>query len=455
MAEGLSETELKEIKSAYSDFDTNRPPFRFPTREPNYTPDPAYFEVDETRILEIEDRIFHPQESFPKPPEGLAEDHPVKVAWGKLMEAEKDLMTGVELIKLSLEQSSKIKKGEAIDPDVLTEPLGPEGLARLEKRNREDHLDRKKDYFQRAMCYLHLYKNCPDFRDKKEGVEDLLDETELIFLGHVGYATVRSGAHKFGPIRDDGTLVMDHCYKTSVYVINRYLEELRNEKDPQKRRKLYMQVKKGVLVALAHDYIEDFQKMSTDFLKDKLTQQTTWHTDIEGDLRIPQYPGMPKRSNFYRRHETSILRMLEALTKPQPKENPFRKGYLQRQLLDQWEGSIDDQVLCFRAKVGDRLHNQRTVGAKPIEKQADIMLDSGKIIDLGRRIGRQKKGRGKLNCDLKALSTTTLEISSNLLAVKEQLNEVTRGKLIAEVKRIRNLLGDFFSEDLFDELFGN
>lgn len=463
MGESINDREQREIKGAYSDFDTNRPPFRFPTREANYTPNPDYFEVDETQILEMEARIFHPQESFPKPPEGLAEDHPVKAAWEKLMEAEKDLMTGVEVIKSIkrfLEEGAKTKTGAAINPDVLrmlgvTDPVGTGSLEQLEKRNREDHLDKKKAYFQRAMCYLNLYKSCPDFTEKEEGTDDLLDETELIFLGHVAYAAVRSGAHKFGPMRDDGTLVMDHCYKASVYVINRYLGELRNEKDPKKRRKLYKQVKKGVLVALPHDYIEDFRKLSSAFLKAKLTQQTTWETDIEGDLRIPGYPGMPEESNFFTRNETSILRMLGALTKPQPKENPFRKGYLQRHLLDEWEGSVDDQILSFRVKVGDRLHNQRSVGIKPMEKQADIMLDSGKIIDLGRSIGKQKNRREKLAGDLLALSLTTMEVSANLLAIKEQLNEVTHAKLTAEVQRIHGLLGEFFVQDLFEDLLGN
>ncbi len=444
----LVEGDLVEIKKAYSDFDTNRPPFRFPTREKNYQSEPSYAEVDETQILEMEDRVFHPQATFPHPPEDLAEDHPVKKAWSKLMEAEAELMSGVEMIKTIkkfLEDGAKTQTGEPVSAPVLKmlgviNPGGKGGMERLEKSNREDHLRKKKEYFQRAMCYLYLYKNCPDFPEKAAVTDDLLDETELICLGHIGYAAVRSGAHKFGAVREDGTLVMDHCYKTSVYVINRYLEELRLETDPKKRRGLYNQVKKGVLVAIPHDYKEDFVKLLESFLEDKLTQQTTWHTDIEGDLRMPGYQGIPPRSNFFTRNKRGILRMLRALTKP-PKGDPLRAGYLERNLKEEWDGSITDQVLCFRVKVGDRLHNVRSVNIKPIPKQADYMIETGKIIDLGRELATGNKKRGALSVDVQVLINTTIETSTNLLAVTGQVEEPIRTDLGKEVQRIRALLG--------------
>lgn len=462
--EVTSPSEGIDVRKAYDEFDTNRPPFCFPTREPNYQPDHPYHEVDETHLFEIENRIFHPEDFFPRPPEGLAPEHPVKKAWEAMLEAHQNLMDGVELIK-SIKQflrDPRTREGEPLSPEVLGVLLGhplPEQagekrkkqLEKYEKRNRRNHLREKKEYFQRALTYLYLCKNCPDL-PKNEGIDELLDETELIYLGHITYAVVRSGAHKFGAVREDGTLVMDHCYKTCVFVINRYLEELRREKDPRKRRKLYNQAKKGIIVALSHDYLEDFEKLSEGFFEDKMTEHTTWDTDIEGDLRDPGYTGIPKRSNFFARQKTPILRMLDALNKPRPKGNPKRKGYLRRQLLDEFKGSVDDQILAFRAKVGDRLHNQRTVGVKPPNKQADYMLETGEIIDLGREIAQKIRAQRKLAGDLLDLSSTTLEISANLLVASNQLNPEMRTALENEVIRIRGLLGEFLSHECFRDL---
>jgi len=354
-----------DIREQYQDFDLNQEPF---LRRAELDPDSfdwAYPEVDEMELIDSQENTFHPEDHYPKPPENLPENHPVVLAWKALLLAQEEMQAGVDIINtLNSEVHGKVEKVLKIPGSAPSKFL---------KKARVNHLQEKKDFLQKALAYLHLYNACPDTSKEPEDSE-LLHQVESNFIGHMVYLVVRSATHIFKPTRENGQMVMDHTYKTCVQVMNSHLARIKRTSSPAEKSALYERMNKGMIVALCHDYLEDFPEMTPQFLANKLTQHLTFDTITEASIRRSGYH-IPIDTNPFTRNEASIMRLLATLTKP-VKGSPNRKNYLHQRIIKENTLTEDERVVAMEVKCADRLHNLNTLGAKPLAKRINYLRET-------------------------------------------------------------------------------
>lgn len=449
----------EDARERYAQFDFSREPFNRRETSNERTEDPAYMEVDEAWIMELEEKVFHPEEHFPKPPEGLSPEHPVQKAWETLMEAKNHLDDGVDLIK---QTHIFFQRTQTV---VGTETLPNErGLALLQaekrlhtfvKRNMRDHMRVKKEYFQRALGYLYMARSAPEWQTN-EATEELFHQVESIFIGHMTYAVVRSATHIYGAHRQNGDLVMDHTYSTCVHVMNRYQRRIQEAKTITEKVALYEEMKIAIMVAIPHDYMEDFEEMTEEFLEDKMTEHHTFDTTVEAPLRRSGYRLHP-RTNPFTRNKRSVIMCLRALTKP-PKGSPNRENYLEKQIQNNRRLSPKEKIICTGVKCGDRLHNLNTLSGKPLPKQVEYLEETiGEITLLASNI-RNEHDATHLDYDLYSLYFKVADLASNLIKEHpEELEQLGKKELMGGLARacVFDGMAGLASEGLFKDLFGD
>ena len=424
--------EERDVRLDYADFDFNRPPFCYPTDEEGYSPSPLYPEIDETDLYRMEKRVFNPEEFFPTPPEGLSPEHPLCKAWENLKMRKDRLERGITIIKNQHRhfQPEQSKIAETIKR--LREQLGLKiaGVTSKQKTTEEKekdmmemHFKEKQLYFHQALAYLYVYKSHFENRTPSE-VDDLFDETESSFIGHMAYPIVRSAVNKYNARRESGEMVMNHVYASCVHVMNRYLKRLQKEEAPEKRRELYRRMKIAMMAALGHDYLEDFREMSEEFLENKMTQHLTLDTTIEAPLKRSGYTNLPADTNPFSRERDTVLAILHILKKP-PRGHPLRESYLQHRLFEDYREKSDEiRTLALEVKNGDRLHNVHTLGVKSAANQSKYFRETGNLIELG-FIAQREWTNADFALDLVSLSEATLGRINQLQSDHETLEETT------------------------------
>ena len=366
------------IQQEYADRDFSRPPFKFPTRDGSYQEGQAlYPQVDRFEEFEMGYRVFT-VEKFPAPPDHLPADHPVRNAYTQLLHARNELennMSGIRNIEPyyrgDRESAELVVMTQAVREHVgFSEPLPARRVDELKgtlaRKERERHLELKKRYFQWAIAYVLLYKNCPEIGNRQE-INDLLDEIEAYYLAHIAYVVARNAIHLNKRDRKDGTPVIDHPEAVSFHAINRYMALIKACKNPIQRHWLYHEMKLDII-----DYLEDLTHLSPEFLTIKLIQHTHFDTTVEDPLQKPEYKGIPKNTNFCFKNATRILKELKTLIKPSAEK---RDGYLRRQIL---KGKLPrrSKIPTFLTKLADRLHNLHTLDTENIliKDQAETVL---------------------------------------------------------------------------------
>ncbi len=456
----MREPELarSDTRERYARFDFSREPFNRRQTSNERVEDSPYPEIDEAWIMELEEKVFHPEDHFPPPPADLAPDHPVQKAWAELIEAKTLLEEGVNLIKVTHGFFKRTQK--TVGNETLPQE---EGMALLQaesplhifvKRNMRDHMRVKKEYFQRALGYLYMVQSAPECTSSHE-TEELFHQVESIFIGHMTYAVVRSATHIYGAHRQNGDLVMDHTYSTCVHVMNRYHRRIQEAKTPEARVLLYEEMKIAIMVAIPHDYMEDFEEMTQEFLEDKMTEHHTFDTTVEAPLRRSGYLLHP-RTNPFTRNKRSVLKCLRALTKP-PKGSPDREGYLEKQI-ENGKLTPKEKIICTGVKCGDRLHNLNTLSGKPLAKQVEYLEETIAEITLLAENVMRDYGAKHLNDELYSLNFTVADLAFILLknhrSELEEMGKVTIVEAMAHVCLHDGAVGNL-AKDLFKELFGD
>ncbi len=392
--EGVLEHQELPPQHDYSEFDFNRPPFRYRQKEAIQDYRAAYHEIDETDVFEMEYRVFH-LGTFPEVPSLLPEGHRVRHAYKEALQAQKKLDENISELRekhpyFNKPQAALAEAIKKIRAKVGTGAEAPK-LSRRTRRKEDTetakqlmvkHLKLKQLYCQRAMTYLMLLDQCPDIppETKPEDTRNRFHEVEATLIAHMTYAAVRSATHLIKPRRKSGELVMNHVYATCIHVMNQYLEEICPCKDPKRKEALYKEMKLGIIRALCHDYLEDFEHLSEAFLMNKLRELLNFDTIIEEELQSSNYPGIPEDTNFVSRNSRVIGRELRALKKPP--RGPSRQNYLHRQIFQ--ELPKVSQMRTFLTKCADRRHNLDTLAAQDLDTQIKTIGDTLEMIKVGK-----------------------------------------------------------------------
>lgn len=465
-SEGVLDHQELPPQHDYSEFDFNRPPFRYPQKELAQDYRTAYHEIDETDVFDMEYRVFHP-ETFPEVPSFLPEGHRVHHAHQEVLKAKKILDQNIQKIR---GKHPYFNKATAAIEEVIHEirgGMGAEGTAPSsspEAHNKEEevkqlmakHLKLKQLYCQRAMTYLTLLDQCPDIppETKTADTRNRFHEVEAILISHMTYAAVRSATHRVKPRRKSGELVMNHVYATCIHVTNQYLEEVRVCKDPKRKEALYEEMKLGIIRSLCHDYLEDFDHISEVFLMNKLRELLNFDTIIEEELQSSKYPGIPEDTNFVSRNSKVLGRELRALKKPP--RGPARENYLRRQIFEELPKA--SQMRTYMTKCADRRHNLETLAAKSLDNQIKTISDTLEMVEVGRWARADKrKGLLKPSDSIFSLCGAALEQIGRML--KEHSQEIeTKGKTqtlktcaIHFLDCLGTELGREMMQNLFDE----
>lgn len=465
-SEGVLDHQELPPQHDYSEFDFNRPPFRYRQKEVTQDYRAAYHEIDETDVFEMEYKVFHP-ETFPNVPGFLPEGHRIRHAYKEVLKAQKKLDENISELR---EKHPYFNKPHA----ALTEAIkrvrarvgtGDETSKSSRKtRRKEDteaakqlmvkHLKLKQLYCQRAMTYLMLRDQCPDIppEAKTEATRDRFHEVEATLISHMTYAAVRSATHLIKPRRKSGELVMNHVYATCIHVVNQYLEEIRSCKDAKRKEALYKEMKLGIIRALCHDYLEDFEHLSEAFLMNKLRELLNFDTIIEEELQSSKYPGIPEDTNFVSRNSKTIGRELRALKKPP--QGPSRQNYLHRQIFQ--ELPKVSQMRTFLTKCADRRHNLDTLAAQDLDTQIKTIGDTLEMVKVG-RWARSNKVSGLLKPSDSIFSLSGAALEQIIRMRRDHTEEIeAKGKtqmLDLCVTNFLEYLGAELGREMMQDLF--
>lgn len=353
--------EIDPIKELYSEFDFTRPPFEIP--EEYWHRIPEYEEIDERDLWRIEGSLFtFDLDQFPLPE--LPEDHPLVQSKKALIKSQKALEQSMDKVWDSSNSSTILntKRNRTrtqaqeilkIFPNAIVRSDLPSEQAHSPEQQKSDmyhHYIQKKLYLQHLRSFFELaraYKLEEDSKAFEFNVEfgsEMIDWAEVIQLGHITYALVRSAIQTKKPSnqkdrdkrkRKDGRLTMQHIYSVSVDVINAYKKELATCKDADERRSVFQDMKKAVVIAICHDYKEDYRNLAP-YLRQKLNEALTWDTAILARLTGQDYASTEKEPNIMYRGSNGdeIMEGIDALTKPDIDANPTidLTNYLTRQI---------------------------------------------------------------------------------------------------------------------------
>ncbi|MEK9160398.1 MAG: hypothetical protein AAB383_06775 [Patescibacteria group bacterium] len=436
----VGDDEAAIVTRAYADFDFDHEPFRRRATTHEQMAEAAYSEVDETWVRELEENTFHPEDHCPPPPEGLPETHPLLIAWGKVLEAKNELNENVDGVKETHDYFQK-RVNELIEPPEVDKELEAarakvkKNLNLFAKAKMRANLYLKKCLFQRIIAYLYLYRDTPEC-EPNQNADELLRQTEVIFCAHTTFPVVRSATHIFGPRRENGDLVMDHIYKTCVYVMNRFHRLLHGAESSEEMHWLYEVLIIAIEVAIPHDYLEDFKRMTPGFLDVKMSEHLTFDTVVEAPIRMaPFVKQVPEHTNPYARNKGTIVNCLHALTKP-AKDSPDYENYLNKQVVQNEKLSNLEKVVCAMVKTGDRLHNLDTLGAKALPKQVSYLNETIEDVISMVTAVQKETGAPYLTDDLFSLNMAVVKVAINLqkrhaseiqsLGLNEELNRIIR-----------------------------
>lgn len=441
------------IKELYGLFDFTRPPFEIPKEVWRRTPE--YDEIDEKPLWIIEKALFQfdiKRFTLPELPEG----HPLLESKAALIHAQEALVQSMEKVwdgsssrvVLQLRRAARAATQGALegipDGDVAPSSGKPKTLEE-QKSDMSNHFIKKKLYFQNLRCFFELvraYKqeeNSEQFKFRSEVSSDIIDWAEVIQLGHITYALVRSAIHSSKDVstgkrdkrkRKDGRLTMQHIYSVSVDVINGYREELNECQDPNQRRKIFQDMKKAVVIAICHDYKEDYPLLAS-FLQEKLNELLTWDTAILVRLGKKGYTGTEKRPNIMYRgtNGDEIMQGIDALTKTDSET----RDYLIPQIGT--IASIPLREIVLRVKAADRLNNLKTLNHQSMQTRKRTVLETPQIVELIEEIEDSEELRPMQRTILKkrklTLIRSNIEETDKLLEIQDEEIESARAELLA------------------------
>lgn len=350
-------------------------------------------EFAEAKIFELEDDVFYktldlqPPHPCPEPLKSLHEE--LTESRTRLLQISRKINNTHRAIEkpTAVEEFSKTLHHKL--RKIVTGFLG-EDPRETDKNLMRDFLEAKSHYLRVARCYLNAY--AIQVPDQKEAAETQSHKVEVIELAHLSHSIVRSAIHQLDrngletARRKDGSLVADHVYKVCVREMNIYLEEIERAESAEERKNLWRKLKKAVIRAQLHDFLEDFTEVSKTengkkkkipmfdarTLKDKLDQffkATRWQESIP--LRIA---GFADPIHFFTDElwEEELLPELTALIKA-PKGQ--RAGMFKRKI-----GALPEpsRTEALRTKLADREHNLLTLG---LEKDAPTFEKAKKICE--------------------------------------------------------------------------
>jgi len=392
--ERIKESAEQALHKDYMAFDGRHAPLRRLSLKPQEdTLGTQHPEFAEARIFELEDEVFYKTLDFqlPKPcPESLKTLH------------EELTRSHTRLLQISRRINNTHRAIEK--PTVLEEfkttfrrefqkiglSIFGEDPRERDKNLMRDFLEAKSHYLHVARCYLRAY--AMQVPAKKEAAETQSHKVEVIELAHLSHSIVRSAIHQLDrqgletARRKDGSLVADHVYKVCVREMNIYLKEIEQAESVEKKAALWRKLKKAVIRAQLHDFLEDFAEVKivkegeketiTMFeaggLKDKLDQffkATRWQESIP--LRVAGFTG-PIHFFTDELWYTELLPELTALIKA-PKGQ--RRGMFANKI-----GTLEEPLCteALRTKLADREHNLLTLG---LEKDAPTFEKAKKICE--------------------------------------------------------------------------
>lgn len=446
----VGHTEADGIKGLYQRFDYRRPPFPIPEDALGQNPD--YPEIDERDLWKIEQTIFEFDVDGLHLPQ-LDERHPLMISAKKLKEAQLNLEQSMDRIwdknnsdVINAEKRATFERMAAELHEVFPNAIAidnqdyntPNYSIKDEKRDQYHHYIQKKLYFQNLICFLEQFKAYQKIDHKAADflnfAQEFIDWTEVIQIGHIAYAAVRSAIHcsaeegseKDKRKRKDGGLTMNHIYAVCVDVINGYMEDLTTENDFEKRRDIFKKMKMGAIMAICHDYKEDYPHLA-DFLVQKLNEAFTWDTAIQSRLSSTADASINTQSNIMYRagHGSTIMRGIDALTKPQ--KDVDKVGYLPRQI-----GAlpIEERGIVLRVKAADRLNNLKTLRHQKVSTRIRTVLETPEIIKLIEEIEMHEPMLTKRK---HSLIQSNLEECESLIAEKGNQEIETRREQVKAV----------------------
>ncbi len=378
----LAPEEARRIaRSQYRKFD-NRPPFHYKVeRQADYYP-----EIDERRVFALEERVFKAvgRKTLPKALERMQEGHPALVAVGKLLDADEKHKRSIERVsKLDSDIHLQVAAGQETFEAVADRIDAARQQLDLPTRQElmTQHRSQKQRYLECLRAFLSIFARSKETApDQKIESERFYHQTEAVHLAHACYTAVRSYIHnqKDKILRDDNGITMHHLYSCAVHVINDYGEDIAAAKATKNwalERELLIEMKKEIVIAILHDFIEDLKDIKLQDLKGTLIALTRHETDLSGAscLDSPELDPRPDDYNFIETYWDEIIEEVKAVTKP-VNENE-QKGYLTRQL------QTPRQVMRKARDRGNNLTTLKYMQAKPKKNENAGQVQRRKILE--------------------------------------------------------------------------
>lgn len=378
----LGPEEARRIaRSQYRKFDT-RPPFSYKVdRQADYYP-----EIDESYVFELEKNVFKAMEldSLPELLETMREDHPARVAMAKLTDADLKHQRSINRVnKLDADihlRTALTAEAFEVVVDQIDSARETVGLPTRQELMTQ-HRSQKQRYLECLRAYLSIMTRSKETdTDQKIESERFYHETEAVHLAHACYTAVRSYIHNQNDkiLRDDNGITMHHLYSCAVHVMNDYSEDIataRASKDWALEKELRIEMKKEIVIALLHDFIEDLKDIKLEDLKCTLIALTRHETDLSGAscLDHPDLDPRPADYNFIETYWDEIVAEVKAVTKPQDKND--QAGYLTKQL------QTPRQVMRKARDRGNNLTTLKYMQAKPKNNENAGQVQRRKILE--------------------------------------------------------------------------
>lgn len=332
----------------------------------------------------MEEKVFLAARSsdLPQPLELAEPAHPSRVALEKLIIADKTHRRSIDRVRtldqqIHAEVTARSSSLEEIST-VLDASREAYGLPTRQELMTQ-HRSQKQRYLECLRAYLSVLMRSKEVpaADKQEH-ERFYHQTHAVHLAHATYTAVRSYIHnqKSKILRDDNGITMHHLYSCAVHVMNDYGEDIKDAKeagDWEFEQALYVEMKKEIVIAILHDFIEDLRDIKLQDLKETLVALTRHETDLSGAacLDHPDLEPRPADYNFIEYYWDEIIEEVRAVTKPESKDEQV--GYLTKQL------DTPRRVMRKARDRGNNLSTLKYMQAKPKNLETAAQVQKRKI----------------------------------------------------------------------------